>query len=217
MLKADLHLHTDHSPDSLITPAELVARCRERGINCVAVTDHNSIEGALAVQSIAPFPVIIAEEVKTTRGEIIGLFLKEAIPRDLSPEETVRRIKGQGGLVCLPHPFDRLRREPLRGAARESILTSIDIVEAFNARVTFASDNARAHGFAQALGLPMSAGSDAHSLWEVGNAYVEMAEFESPQEFLEALRRGWIAGHRSVPVVHLMSTWAKLRRRGKAR
>jgi predicted metal-dependent phosphoesterase TrpH len=217
MLKADLHLHTDRSPDSLITPAKLVARCLERGINCLAVTDHNSIEGALAVQSIAPFSVIIAEEVNTSQGEIIGLFLKEEIPRGLSPEETVRRIKEQGGLVCLPHPFDRMRREPLRSAAREGILPEIDVVEAFNSRTTFAADNARARRFAEANGLAMSAGSDAHSLWEVGSAYVEMPEFETPQEFLETLRQGRIVGHRSVPLVHLISTWAKLRRRGRAR
>ncbi len=216
MLKADLHIHTDRSPDSLTTPAKLVARCLDRGINCLAVSDHNSIEGALAVREIASFPVIVAEEVKTSEGEIIGLFLKEEIPAGLSPEETVRQIKEQGGLVCLPHPFDRVRREPLRSAARERILSEIDIVEAFNARVTFAADNAQARRFAEALGLPMSAGSDAHSLLEVGSAYVEMAEFETPQEFLEALRRGRIVGHRSVPLVHLASTWAKLRRRAEA-
>jgi predicted metal-dependent phosphoesterase TrpH len=217
MLKADLHLHTDRSPDSLIAPTKLVARCLDRGINCVAVSDHNSIEGALAVQRIAPFLVIVAEEVKTSQGEIIGLFLKEAISPGLSPEETVRRIKEQGGLVCLPHPFDRARREPLRSDARESILSSIDIVEVFNSRTTFASDNARARRFAEANGLAMSAGSDAHSIWEVGSAYVEMAEFETPQQFLEALRQGKIVGRRSIPLVHLISIWAKLRHRGKAR
>jgi hypothetical protein len=161
--------------------------------------------------------VIVAEEVKTSQGEIIGLFLKEAIPPGLSPEETVRRIKEQGGLVCLPHPFDRMRREPLRSAARENILSSIDIVEAFNSRTTFAADNTRARRFAEANGLAMSAGSDAHSLWEVGSAYVEMAEFETPQQFLEALRQGKIVGRRSVPLVHLISAWAKLRHRAKAR
>jgi hypothetical protein len=110
-----------------------------------------------------------------------------------------------------------MRREPLRSAARESILSEIDIVEAFNSRTTFAADNARARRFAEANGLAMSAGSDAHSLWEVGSAYVEMAEFETPQQFLEALRQGKIVGRRSVPLVHLISTWAKLRHRAKAR
>ncbi|MGD0765657.1 MAG: PHP domain-containing protein [Dehalococcoidia bacterium] len=217
MLKADLHLHTTFSPDSTVTPAKLVARCQKRGINCLAVTEHNNMEGSLAVQRMAPFKVVSAEEMKTTEGELIGYFLKEAIPGGLSPEETVRRIKEQGGLVCLPHPFDRTRREPLRAAARERILTEIDIVEAFNSRTTLARDNATARRFAERLGLPMSAGSDAHSLGEVGNACVEMPDFETPAEFLEALRRGKITAHRSLPLVHLISTWAKIRNRSRRR
>ena len=216
MLRADLHVHTDRSPDCLITPAKLIERCLARGINCLAVTDHNSIEGAIAVQRIAPFPVIVGEEIKTSKGEIIGLFLQGAIAPLLSAEETVRKIKEQGGLVCLPHPFDRVRREPLRDNARESILSDIDIVEVLNARVTFTNDNAKAHRFAEDLKLPMSAGSDAHSLWEIGRAYVEMPEFETPQQFLEALHQGSIRGHRSLPLVHLFSTWAKLRRKTRA-
>jgi predicted metal-dependent phosphoesterase TrpH len=213
MLKADLHIHTNHSPDSIITPEKLVERCLERGINCVAVAEHNNIDGALAVQRIAPFKVIVAEEVKTSEGEIIGLFLKEHVPPGLSPEETVRRIKEQDSLVCLPHPFDRLRREPLRKGARERILQEIDVIEAFNSRTTFAADNAHARRLAQELDLPMSAGSDAHSPGEIGNAYVEMPDFETPQQFLEALRQGKIVGRRSVSLVHLISSWAKLRRR----
>ena len=216
MLKADLHVHTDRSPDCLITPVKLIERCLARGINCLAITDHNSIEGAIAVQRIAPFPVIVSEEIKTSQGEIIGLFLQEAIAPLLSAEETVRKIREQGGLVCLPHPFDRVRREPLRDNARESILPNIDIVEVLNARVTFTNDNVKARRFAEDLGLPMSAGSDAHSLWEIGRAYVEIPEFETPQQFLEALRRGSIGGHRSLPLVHLFSTWAKLRRKTRA-
>jgi predicted metal-dependent phosphoesterase TrpH len=216
MLKADLHVHTDRSPDSLITPAKLVERCLAQGINCLAVTDHNSIEGAITVQRIAPFPVIVSEEIKTNQGEIIGLFLQETISPLLSAEETVSKIREQGGLVCLPHPFDRVRREPLRDDARESILSDIDIVEVFNARVTFTSDNVKARRFAEGAGLAMSAGSDAHSLWETGRAYVEMPEFETPQQFLEALRQGSIRGHRSLPLVHLFSAWAKLRRGTRA-
>ncbi len=213
MLRADLHIHTNRSPDSIITPEKLVERCLQRGIDCVAVAEHNNIEGALAVQGIASFKVIIAEEVKTSEGELMGLFLREPISPGLSPEETVRRIKEQDGLVCLPHPFDRLRREPLRRAARERILPELDIIEAFNSRTTFAADNARARRLAEELGLPMSAGSDAHSPGEIGNAYVEMPDFETPQQFLEALRQGKITGRRSIPLVHFVSTWAKLRRR----
>lgn len=217
MLKADLHLHTCASPDSLITPDMLVERAVALGINCLAVTEHNTTEGAIAVQRIAPFKVIAAEEVKTAEGEIIGLFLNETIPAGLSAEETVERIKGQGGLVCLPHPFDRLRREPLRPAARERIRSSIDVVEVLNARVTFKSDNERARRFAEELGAAMSAGSDAHTLNEVGRAYVEMPDFESPAQFLESLRSGTVIGSASSPLVHFFSTWAKLRRRLRRR
>ncbi|MGD0116144.1 MAG: PHP domain-containing protein [Dehalococcoidia bacterium] len=212
-LKADLHLHTNYSPDSLITPEGLVARCLKIGINCIAVTDHNALDGALAVQSMAPFRVIAAEEIKTTEGEVIGFFLRERISPGLSPEETVRQIKTQGGLVGVPHPFDRLRREPLRQSALERVLPQIDIIEAFNARVTVGSDNARAAAFAAEHGLTCSAGSDAHSLLEVGRACVEMDDFETPQEFLESLRKGKIDGKCSSPLVHAISTWAKLRRR----
>ncbi len=213
VLKADLHLHTNYSPDSLITPEALVERCLKLGINCLAVTDHNTIEGAQIMQTMAPFRVITAEEIKTNEGEIIGFFLHERIPPGLSPEETVQRIKAQNGLVGVPHPFDRLRREPLRQAALERVLQEIDIIEAFNARVTVRSDNARAAAFASEHGLACSAGSDAHSLGEVGRACVEMDAFETPAEFLEALRKGKIEGSCSSPLVHVISTWAKVRRR----
>jgi predicted metal-dependent phosphoesterase TrpH len=216
MLRADLHLHTNYSPDSLITPEALVSRCIKLGINCIAVTDHNVLEGAQAVQNIAPFRVVAAEEIKTSEGEVIGFFLKERIPPRLSPEETVQRIKEQGGLVGVPHPFDRLRREPLRQAALERVLSQVDIIEVFNARVTVGSDNARAVAFAAEHGLACSAGSDAHSLLEVGKACVEMDDFETPQEFLESLRNGKIDGRCSTPLVHVISTWTKLRRRLRA-
>ena len=213
MLKADLHTHTHYSRDSFTSPQQYVDRCLKLGINCVAVTDHNSIEGALAVERIAPFKVIIAEEVKTRDGELTGLFLKEAIPPGLTPEETIERVKAQGGLVSLPHPFDRMRREPLRAQARARILSHLDVIEVFNSRTTFRSDNERARRLAEELGLPMGAGSDAHSPWELGTAYVEMRDFEGQEGFLEALRQGRIVGRRANPLVHIVSTLAKVRSR----
>jgi predicted metal-dependent phosphoesterase TrpH len=212
MLRADLHLHTNASPDSMINPEALVKACLKKDINCIAVTDHNTMDGVAAVQRIAPFHVIAAEEVKTTEGEIIGYFLREPIPARLSPEETVARIKAQGGIVAVPHPFDRLRREPLREAALMRVLPQVDVIEALNARVTVARDNRRAIAFAAEHGLACSAGSDAHSLLEVGTAYVDMPDFDTPEQFLESLREGRLCGGRSVPLVHLISTWAKARR-----
>jgi predicted metal-dependent phosphoesterase TrpH len=211
VLKADLHTHTHYSRDCITSPERCVSRCLKLGINCLAVTEHNNIEGALAVQRIAPFKVIIAEEIKTADGELTGLFLKEPIPPGLTPEETIEQVKAQGGLVSLPHPFDRIRREPLRDHARERILAHLDVIEVFNSRTTFRSDNERARRLAEELGLPMGAGSDAHSPWELGTTYVEMPDFEGPQEFLEALRQGRIVGRPANPLVHVVSTLAKFR------
>jgi predicted metal-dependent phosphoesterase TrpH len=197
----------------MITPQALVKCCQKKGINCIAVTDHNTMDGVAAVQRIAPFRVIAAEEIKTTEGEVVGYFLSEPIPPRLSPEETVARIKAQGGLVAVPHPFDRLRRERLREAALLRVLPQIDIIEVLNARVTVSRDNRSAADFAAEHNLACSAGSDAHSLLEVGTAYVEMPEFDSPDEFLASLRESTLCGGRSVPLVHFISTWAKVRRR----
>jgi predicted metal-dependent phosphoesterase TrpH len=199
----------------MVTPEALVKCCQKKGINCIAVTDHNTMDGVAAVQQIAPFKVIPAEEIKTSEGEIIGYFLREAVPSRLSPEETVARIKAQGGLVAVPHPFDRLRREPLHEAALRRVLPQIDIIEALNARVTVAGHNRKAAAFAEEHDLACSAGSDAHSLMELGTAYVEMPEFETPEQFLESLREGTLCGGRSVPLVHLISTWAKVRQRAR--
>jgi len=213
LLKADLHTHTYFSPDSLTSPEKYVQACLKRRVNCVAVTDHNAIGGALAVEKLASLRVIIGEEVESSEGEIIGFFLQEEVPAGLSPEETVRRIKGQGGLVCIPHPFDRLRGTRLAEAALMRILPQVDIIEVLNARTTLRSDNERAVRFAQEHGLAMSAGSDAHSARELGRACVEMPDFEGPREFLQALREGRIVGRLSSPLVHLSSRWAWLRRR----
>jgi len=213
LLKADLHTHTYFSPDSLTSPEKYVQACVNRHINCVAVTDHNAIGGALAVEKLATFKVIIGEEVESAEGEIIGLFLQEEVPPSLGPEETVQRIKGQGGLVCIPHPFDRFRGEHLAEAALMRILPQVDIIEVLNARTTFRADNDHAARFAQEHGLAMSAGSDAHSTRELGRACVEMPDFEGPREFLQALREGHVVGRLSSPLVHVCSRWAWLRRR----
>jgi predicted metal-dependent phosphoesterase TrpH len=203
LLKADLHVHTCHSADSTSPPDKIVQHCLEIGINCLAVTDHNCISGALEVERIAPFTVIVGEEVLTTRGEIIGLFLSEEVPRHLSPAETAARIKGQGGLVCIPHPFDRFRpHSRLRRDALESILPDVDLIEVFNSRTLALRDSERALRFAQSHGLPGTAGSDAHVLREVGRSFVEMPEFNGAQDFLNALGHARIFRRRTSPLIH---------------
>jgi predicted metal-dependent phosphoesterase TrpH len=218
LLRVDLHSHTYHSPDSIASPEQLVRACLRRGIDCLAVTDHNSIRGALAAREVvsadeaSSIKIIVGEEIRTVAGEIMGLFLTEEVPARLSPEESMRRVKDQGGLVGIPHPFDRLRialayEDMLR------LLPEIDFIEVFNARIVFLGDNRKAQRFAQEHGLAVSAASDAHSSWEVGRSYVEMADFEGPEEFLASLREGRIVGRLSSPLVHLFTRWAWLRRK----
>jgi predicted metal-dependent phosphoesterase TrpH len=211
LLRVDLHNHTHYSPDSILTPKEFVREVRRRRLDVVAVTDHNTIRGALAVRELAEFPVIVGEEVRSADGEILGLFLSEDVPKDLSARETIARIKDQGGIVGVPHPFDSLR-----SAVREDTLLShidrIDFIEGLNARMVFSSHNDKAREFAAERNLPVSAGSDAHSSWEVGRVWAEMPPFEGPADFVLALRQGRLAGKLSTPLVHLISRYAYLRR-----
>ena len=190
-IDVDLHMHTDHSPDCA-TPVEvLLATAREQGLGAIAVTDHNVITGALeAREKAARFgvKVIVAEEVKTAdQGEVIGLFIEEHIPRGMTLAETVAEIKRQGGLVYVPHPFDRMHAVPdyehLLG-----IVDEIDAIEVYNPRVAIGSFNEEAERFAAKYRILAGAGSDSHVAPGLGSVRVRMADFDGPQEFLEALR-----------------------------
>ncbi|MBI4759072.1 MAG: PHP domain-containing protein [Chloroflexi bacterium] len=213
IMLADLHVHTNLSRDSDMTLAEIQAACRSKGLGCVAITDHNHLENALRAPEVLGITVIPGEEIMTAAGEIIGYFLSEPVPPGLSPQETVRRIKAQGGLVCLPHPFDRLRNSRLKTAELELILGDVDMIEIANARTTLARDNAAAQRFARAHGLPGSAGSDAHTPGEIGRTCLEMAVFASKEQFLESLRGAQVQGGRSLPTAHLATTWIKISKR----
>jgi len=213
LLKADLHIHTEYSGDCNTPLEKIVGRCLEIGINCIAICDHGTAEGALRMREIAPFPVIVAEEILTPHGEIMGMFLEETIPSRLSVEQTISRIRAQGALVCIPHPFDTFRQSALRGNIIEEIAEQIDIIEVFNSRTLIPRDSAKALAFALKYGIAQSAGSDAHTHYEIGNAYVEMPEFNGKDDFLQALEKGNISGHRTTPLIHFASVWARLKKR----
>ena len=214
MLKADLHMHTHYSPDSEMSPERLVQRCLKVGLNCIAVTDHNTVAGALEVRDAAPFVVIIGEEVGSSEGEITGLFLKETIPRGLSPLETATRVKEQGGLVSIPHPFDRFRRSVISRRALEEILPLADIVEVFNSRNNLDADNQEAYRLAEEHGLLASGVSDAHTPMELGRTYIEMPEFDgTPEGFKDALAQARIVGRRMNPLIHVLTTFTKVKKR----
>jgi predicted metal-dependent phosphoesterase TrpH len=214
-IRVDMHSHTRLSKDSLNNPRKLIEVAASHGLGALCVTDHNALANALALSRMSDLPikVIPSEEVKTAEGEIIGYFLSELVPKGLSPEETVKRIKGQGGLVCVPHPFDTLRTSSkLTNDALDRLVQAglVDILEVLNARCIKAEDNQRALDYARKHNLLMSAGSDAHTLMEVGRAYIEVPPFDTAQEFLSALKQGNVGGHRSSQLIHIGSTWAKL-------
>jgi predicted metal-dependent phosphoesterase TrpH len=210
--RIDFHVHTRYSRDCKVSPSRVVEIARSRGLTHVVITDHNSIEGALEAKAAAPDFVIVGEEVATETGELLAFFIHEQVPKGLSLEETVRRIRGQGGIVGVSHPLDRLRREAIGRKALEPILGLVDCLEVFNARVILRSDNERARALAQARDLPGTAGSDAHSAREIGRAYVELLPFGGPHDFIQSLREGKVVGRLSSPFIHLISTVNKLRK-----
>ena len=211
MLKADLHIHSQHSLDCNMPLEKIIERCQEVGVNCIALCDHGTAEGALQLREIAPFKVIVAEEVLTPHGEIMGLFLEETIPSGLSVPEVISRIRAQGGLVCIPHPFDRLRYSALDSNIVEELAEQIDVIEVFNARSLLANLSNKAQLLAEKYGIRQSAGSDAHTAGEIGNAYIEMPEFKSRDDFLPALAKGKVVGHRTNPMIHFASVWSRLK------
>ncbi|HTY81221.1 MAG TPA: PHP domain-containing protein [Dehalococcoidales bacterium] len=211
MLKADLHIHTKYSMDCETPLEKIIERCQELGITCIAIADHGTAQGGLEMQKIAPFKVIVAEEILTTHGEIMGMFLKETIPSGCTPQEAVKAIRAQGGLVNIPHPFETIRGSALKDAMIDEIAADIDIMEVLNSRSPFPANTNRAKAFAAAHKLPGGAGSDAHTVIEIGNAYIEIPDFNTKEEFLKAVAQGKIKGRRSGPIVNFVSFCARVK------
>jgi predicted metal-dependent phosphoesterase TrpH len=212
--RVDLHTHTIYSKDSLTRTEALLARARAVGLNKIAVTEHNRLDGALAAKRLAPDFVIVGEEIKTTHGEIIAWYVQEEVPRGLSPQETVRRLREQGAVISIPHPLDSVRSSAMGLEQVLAIIDSVDALEVLNARCVRAADNTAAFELAQAHGKLMTAGSDAHIIQEVGRCVLEMPPFaDNARAFLAALRSAIPAGSESPFWPHFASTWAKMRKR----
>ena len=190
LIDVDLHMHTDHSHDCA-TPVEvLLAEAKARGLGAIAVTDHNEISGALEAQAKTNggVKVIVGEEIKTgDQGEVIGLFINEKIPRGMTLQETIAEIKRQGGLVYVPHPFDRLHSVPDYEHLLD-VLDDVDAIEVFNPRIAITEFNEEAVRFAAKYRIPAGAGSDAHVPQGLGSVRIRMRDFDGPQEFLQSLR-----------------------------
>jgi predicted metal-dependent phosphoesterase TrpH len=204
---ADLHMHTNWSHDCAVDPADLIMYAEANGLGAIAVTDHNVFGGALETVELArdhDLVVIPGEEVKTDgQGEVIGLFLREEIPRGMSFADTVAAIKEQGGLVYVPHPFDRMHSIP-EPATLQRHLADIDVFEVYNARLLFEAYNEEALRFARKYNLTPGAGSDAHVLQGVGTGALRMRAFDGPEEFLLSLRSAQVL-RRPRSLVYLQS------------
>ena len=185
-MRVDLHLHSRYSHDSSTTLDALVARARECGLDRIALTDHNTVEGALRLAQIAPELAIVGEEAKTREGEVIGLFITERLTPYLMPEEILDRIHEMGGLTYLPHPLDR-RRANFRPERVVQMAERIDIIETYNPWCDAAA-NAAAAKLAADLGKVAATGSDAHGIEELGRTWMEIEDYRDPADFLEKLR-----------------------------
>jgi predicted metal-dependent phosphoesterase TrpH len=187
----------------------IIRLCRKRGVDRIAITDHNTAEGALALQKIAPELVIVGEEIMTNQGEILGYFLTESIPAGLTPEETIQRLRDQGAVISVSHPFDRYRKGAWEENDLRRIMGLVDAIEVFNARCVRAEDNARAMAFARQNGLIGTAGSDAHTGVEYGQAMTRLQPFHDAASFRQALGTAEFVERLSPAYVHFGSTYAK--------
>ena len=195
-VRVDFHMHTMWSGDATTTPDELRDAVDASGIDVLCITDHGTVNGAVALADELPCRVVVGQEVRTWAGEVIGLFLTERLPYGLPPDEAVAAIRDQGGLVYVPHPFDPMRHcmkeDTLRALAADGL---IDAVEVFNAKTSLSHLNARAAAFAAEHDLPGGSGSDAHEPTAIGAAYVEMPDFGDARQFLTSMREGRVVGH----------------------
>ena len=215
-VRIDLHVHTRHSHDSAALVSSVLQRCRDSGLGMVAITDHNNIRGGLeARESAAGFPVIVGEEIKSAQGDIIGLFLEEPVPPRLPSSETVKRVKAQGGLVGVPHPFDRVRPTAMGRQALLEILPWVDFLEGFNAHTLLSLDNRKGLDFAAEHSLPVVSCSDSHSALELGRTYTEVPAEEmdgTPEGLMRAIRAGKRVDRRPNPLLLMAPGYAKLRK-----
>jgi hypothetical protein len=194
-VRVDCHLHTVASGDSVLTVEELADRARQAGLDAVCVTDHNVTAAAVAAaERDLGVRVIVGEEIRTPDGDVIGLFLTERVPYVLPLAEVVGLIRGQGGLVYAPHPFDPVRSSVGRVLRGLCAAGAVDVIEVFNAKVADQSLNDQAARLAREFGLPGGAGSDAHDAPGVGAAYLEMPDFDGPVSFLAALADARVTG-----------------------
>jgi len=216
LLRIDFHVHSEYSRDATIKIKDLIDLWKRKRILSL-VCDHNTLAGSRSFwrdfSTINPgIEPILCEEITTTDGEIIGLFLEEEIPPMLPARDTIESIRRQGGLVLIPHPFDAMRKRSLQHSVLVDIISQVDIIEAFNARALRKKYNDRAARFARIQGKPAVAGSDAHFSCETGRVYTEIEPFDGPETLLRNLARVRYHQRACCPIVHVFSKLTRVLR-----
>ncbi len=214
MIRVDFHCHSSSSPDSLSSPAEIIRACRKKGIDKVAITDHNTLEGAIQAKQVAPELIIVGEEIMTTKGELLAFFVKETVPAGLEPLQAIARLREQQAFISVSHPFDNFRKGHWETADLLQILPEIDAVETFNARCFLPSSNWKADAFRRKNQILATHGSDAHTTGEIGNGSLLLPPFDDRMSLMLALQTA--VSPRLVlspPWVHLFSRYASWKKR----
>ena len=216
LLKVEFHCHTNYSRDSLNDVDRLIATAHQRGVDRLVITDHNTIQGAISAREKDPQLVIVGEELLTTRGELLVAFVQEELPRGLEPMVAIEKLRAQGAFISVSHPFDR-RRHGWALQDLQAIAPYVDAIEVFNARCQWRGLNQMAADFAVKHRLPGTAGSDAHTLREVGRATFRVPAFRTADELRSVIGQATIEGRLSSPFIHIASTYARFVNQKKGR
>ena len=208
MICVEFHCHTIYSKDSLLRIENLLNVLHRKGIDRVAITDHNTILGALKAKDIAPDQVIIGEEIMTHDGELLAFFVQDEVPPGLSPEETISRLRAQDAFISVSHPFDRFRKGHWQIDTLERIFPLVDAIETFNSRCMNPADNHAAQLFASQHGLAGMVGSDAHTSIELGRSTLRLPDFEDSKSLRVSLRSAVQKVKLSPSWIHLTSRYA---------
>ncbi len=210
--KTELHCHSAASPDCLVSVKDLINVAKSRGLHRLAITDHNTIRGALYARSLDPELIIVGEEILTTKGELLAFFVKEEIPRGLTPLEAIKRLREQNAFISVSHPYDRLRHGWELEDLKE-ITPLVDAIEIFNARSFTTAINDQAKEYARENNLRGTVGSDAHSLVEVGQSYQLLSPFSDAETMRQSFLNPEYVKNYSSPLIRITSTYAKIIKR----
>ncbi len=213
-IKVELHTHTNYSYDSDTSFDQIIKKCKQEKIYALGVSDHNEIEGALRLSKLAPFKIIVGQEILTQQGEVIGFFLTKFIKAGQSIKETIKQIKRQGGIVYLPHPFDKTtRKTAVTSDGLDQIIKEVDIVEVHNGRTIYGKDNKKSLEYAKKHKKTFAVGSDSHTVFEFGRNYLLMDQFSDAQSFLKSMRTAKLQKAQVIPWVFLLTKLARFRKR----